>query len=208
MYNVTLISTIHEPNGKCNADELQKIIEKICPEVIFLEALQSCYTRYERLCFSQSGVYHERLEINAIQKYSHNHTFEYIPVLDAGLPEEFYTKIKIAFKNTEHQRLWYNYILLEQEGGFPFLNSEKSIKLQEEMRELEKQILDNNELCRKTDEGIDAYENSMIRNIYSFSKGKSFNTAIFMCGAAHRKSIIKKIREYKEADPLINWNIL
>ncbi|GAB6012461.1 hypothetical protein [Viscerimonas tarda] len=209
MYNITLISTTHKAIGNCNVDELHKIIEKIFPEVIFLEADESSYTDYERWIFSQFGVYHKRLEINAIQKYSHNHTFEYIPVLDNGLhlSGEFDTKNKIASKYSECQRLLNNYISLEKEGGFPFLNSEKSIELQEEMRKLEKQILNNNEICQKTDEGIDVYENSMMRNIYSFSKENSFNTAIFMCGAAHRKSIIKKIQEYKENELNLNWNL-
>ena len=81
MYNIALISTIHKENGKCNADELHKIIETICPEVIFLEALESCYTKYNHLQFSQFGVYNERLEINAIQKYSHNHPLNIFPCL-------------------------------------------------------------------------------------------------------------------------------
>jgi len=40
MPNITLISTVHKEIGKCNADELCEIIEKISPEVIFLEALE------------------------------------------------------------------------------------------------------------------------------------------------------------------------
>ena len=40
---------------------------------------------------------------------------------------------------------------------------------------------------------IDAYENSMIRNIYSYWNNNHFSSAIFMCGAAYRKSIIEKI---------------
>jgi hypothetical protein len=58
----------------------------------------------------------------------------------------------------------------------------------------------------KANASIDAYENSMIRNIYSFCKEKSFNIAIFMCGAAHRKSIIEKIVEYeKNSEIKTNW---
>jgi len=208
MSNITLISTIHKESGKCNSNELYKIIENICPDVIFLEALESSYTEYDSYLLSSFGVYSKRLELNAIQKYSHNHTFEYIPVLDDGLSDEFDKKVKIVCEHNEYQKLIDRGVSLEMEYGFQYLNSEKSVELQEELRELGKHILNNNELCQKADESIDTYENSMIRNIYSYCKENSFNTAIFMCGAAHRKSIMQKIREYEKVSEIkLNWTI-
>jgi hypothetical protein len=47
MPNITFISTIHEEIGKCNAEELYKIIEKLSPGVIFLEAVDETYSDYE-----------------------------------------------------------------------------------------------------------------------------------------------------------------
>jgi len=49
MQNVILISTEHLDSGKCNSDELLKIIETINPEVIFEEQpnddkYTTCYT--------------------------------------------------------------------------------------------------------------------------------------------------------------------
>ncbi len=82
MHNITFISTVHEENGKCNADELHKIIKKISPEVVFFEALEETYSKYENSMFLSFGVFHKKLEISAIQKYSCNTTFKYIPVLD------------------------------------------------------------------------------------------------------------------------------
>ena len=206
MYNITLISTIHKECGNCNSNELLKIIENIFPDVIFLEAFEDNYSKYDQMMFSQFGVYKERLELNTIQKYSQNHTFDYVPVLDIKLYDEFETKIKIASKNKDYQKLLDDYILLEMEGGFQFLNSKESIILQEEMRELENRIVDNEILRKKVNANLDEYENSMLRNIYSFCKKKSFNSAIFMCGAAHRKSIIKKIEEYEKKEPIkLNW---
>lgn len=206
MYNITLISTIHKENGNCNSNELLKIIENIRPVVIFLEAFEENYTKYDQMIFSQFGVYKERLELKTIQKYSQNYSFEYVPVLDIGLSDEFETKIKIVSENTEFQKLLDNYNSLEKEGGFKFLNSEESIILQEEMRQWENRIIDNEILLQRVTANLDEYENSMLRNIYSFCKKNSFNSAIFMCGAAHRKSIIKKIEEYEKKEPLkLNW---
>ena len=209
MHNITLISTSHKENGKCNAEELHKIIEAMYPEVIFLEALESSYTKYDHLKFSQFGVYNERLEINAIQKYNQNHPFEYVPVLDNGLSEEFDKKLNVVCNHNEYQKLIDIHKSLAMKYGFQYLNSEKSIQLHEKMRELGNHILSNNEICKKSDESIDAYENSMIRNIYAYCKDNLFNKAIFMCGSAHRKSIIEKIENYKTEDNLkLNWTFL
>jgi hypothetical protein len=177
MNNITLISTVHKELGKCNSEELYDIIESLNPDVIFLEALEENYSKYDQMLFSQYGIYKERLELKAIQKYSQNHTFEYVPVLDIGLSDDFETKIKIVSENKDCQRLLDKYNLLEMGGGFQFLNSEKSIDLQEEMRTLENSIIDSNTLLQKVKASIDEYENSMLRNIFVFSKKKSFNSA-------------------------------
>ena len=204
--SIILISTVHKEIGNCNPYELYKIIESINPDVIFLEAFDVNYSKYHQMLFSQYGIYSKRLELKAIQIYSKNHTFEYIPVLDIGLSDDFVAKINIVSKNKECQRLLDNYRLLEKNGGFQFLNSKKSIELQEEMRELENHVIDNDIMRQKVKLSIDKYENSMLSNIYLFAKEKSFNTAIFMCGAAHRKTITQKIVEYETKDSLkLNW---
>lgn len=206
MCNITLISTSHKENGKCNSNELLNMIEEICPEVIFLEALESSCTQYDYFLCSQFGVYNKRVEINAIQKYNQNNSFKYIPVLDNGLSDDFDKRYSLVSENSGWQKLMNNYLSLAMQYGFQFLNSEKSIQLHEEMRELENHILGNNEICQKFNENIDAYENSMLRNIYAYSKENLFNKGIFMCGSAHRKSIIEKIKKYKIQEKLkLNW---
>jgi len=101
MHSITLISTVHEENGKCNAIELCIFIEKIRPEVIFLEALDETYSKYESTLFLSFGVFHKKLEISAIQRYCLNDTFEYIPVLDSELPDSFEKKYIIVCENIE-----------------------------------------------------------------------------------------------------------
>ncbi len=201
---IVLISTVHKEIGKCNSKELYKIVKSINPDVIFLEAFEENYSKYDQMIFSKFGVYKERLELKTIQAYSQDHTFDYVPVLDIGLSDEFETKIKIVSENKDYRRLIDNYTILESEGGFEFLNSKKSVVLQEEMRKLENRMIDNEIFHQKVNASIDTYENSMLRNIYSFCKEKSFATAIFMCGVAHRKSIIEKI---KNSEIKLNWTL-
>ena len=208
MHNITFISTIHGEIGECNADTLHKIIEKLSPEVVFLEALEDTYTKYERNLFLSFGVYHKKLEISAIQKYSSNATFNYIPVLDIGLYDAFDKKYNIVGQNIEFQKLLNNFNSLAKKNGFQFLNSVESVRLQDEMRMLENNLLNDSEINKAAIENIDTYENSMIRNIYSYCKNNQFNKAIFMCGVAHRKSIIKKINKCNTEEGInLNWTI-
>jgi len=208
MHNITLISTVHKERAKCNADALFEIIEKISPEVIFLEALKETYSSYDKMRFAKFGIFHEKMEIRAIQKYGVNTSFKYIPVLDKGLSDSFEKKYGMVCEKREIQNLIDHFDSLAAEHGFKFLNSIESIKLQDEIRMLEGRLLNDLEISKVANEDIDAYENSMIRNIYSYCKTNKFNTAIFMCGVAHRKSIIDKIEKYKAQEEIdLSWTI-
>lgn len=207
MRNITFISTVHEEMGKCNADELCAILENVRPEVIFLEALESTYSNYDGELFSKFGVYHKKLEIKAIQKYSQDNTLEYVPVLDTGLNDSFEKKYDLVCKNIKFQRMLDEYNSLASEQGFHFLNSEKSTQLQDEMRKLENLLIED-KLIKAFDENIDAYENSMMRNIYSYCRNNQFDKAVFLCGVAHRSSIIEKIESFnKQEEIVLNWVI-
>ena len=210
MHNITFISTIHKEIGKCNAEELYKIIKKLNPEVIFLEAVDETYSNYENYLFSTYEVYHKKLEISAIQKYNCDcdSSFEYVPVCENGLSDAFHKKNKIVCQNREMQQLIDNFNFLAEKHGFKFLNSLECINLQEEMRELESRVLNDSDMDKIVKADIDAYENPMIRNIYSYCDNNHFGSAIFMCGAAHRKSIIEKIEKSKTEEQVnLTWTI-
>ncbi|MBY5951607.1 hypothetical protein KUV23_11515 [Algoriphagus marincola] len=207
MKKITFISTIHKEFGKCNAEELQRILNKISPEVIFLEALESTYSKYERMTFSSFGVLHQKLEIQAIQKFSFQRSFEYLPVLDVGLSEEFEKKYNQVCQNPELQRHLDNFNSMASKFGFTFLNSKEAIELQDELRKFEENLFNNPEKQKIVDGHIDDYENNMIKNIYAFCVENHFDKAVFMCGVAHRNSIIQKIRKDKRMMELgIEWS--
>ncbi|MCM4173650.1 hypothetical protein DHD32_19415 [Arenibacter sp. TNZ] len=100
-----------------------------------------------------------------------------------------------------------NFNYLAAENGFGFLNSLECINLQEEMRALESRILNNNEVDKTVKADIEDYEKPMIQNIYAYCNNNHFSSAIFMCGAAHRKSIIEKIEKYKKEQGNLSWTI-
>lgn len=208
MPSITFISTVHKENGKCSAEDLCKILEKITPDIVFLEALEDTYSKYQQITFSNFGVFHEKLEIKALQKYRCIYQFEYVPVLGKGLNNSFEEKFNLVCQNIHFQKMIDNFNSLAYKKGFDFLNSEESIKLQEEMRMYGDNILMGNELNQTFNNDIDKYENSMMSNIYSFCNTTKFNNAVFMCGVAHRKSIIDKIETFQEnGSSEVRWKI-
>jgi DNA-binding protein Fis len=104
-------------------------------------------------------------------------------------------------ENSELQWMIDNFNSLAGQYGFEFLNSRESIKLQDEMRSLESRLLNGSQVETLVNLEINTYENSMIRNIYNYCEKNEFNSAIFMCGVAHRKSIIEKLDKLKAGKP-------
>lgn len=76
MNNVIIISTEHRESGKCNSDELLRILESINPEVIFKEEPDD--EKYKSY-YSDINSF-KPLEIQTIIKYKQKHEIKYIPV--------------------------------------------------------------------------------------------------------------------------------
>jgi len=76
MKNITLISSVHNEIGKCNSDELYKIIEQIKPEAIFIELPESLIDNFFKTEFDK----HEPLEVKCLKKYSSQNVLKIVPV--------------------------------------------------------------------------------------------------------------------------------
>ncbi len=206
MHQITFISTVHENTGFCNADELHEILVRIKPEVVFLEELESNYSEKEHSSFLITSALHTRLELAALQKLSLEHLFDYIPVLDEGLSDYFDAKYNNIQPNKELNNL--SDVLMSNVGsrGFDYLNCNDIMELHRRMRKLENELITDKSLITEFDKGIDEYENSMLKNIYSYCENNSFERAVFMCGSAHRESLIKKFDEFNSNPKVkIDW---
>ena len=82
MHKITLVCTRHDKLGKCNSDELYKIIEKINPELIFEEIPPSYFDKY------YINKSRNNLETDIINKYSDAHTIKHIPVDSDDVPPD------------------------------------------------------------------------------------------------------------------------
>lgn len=210
MFDITLICTQHAEKGACNFNQLYQIVERIQPNVIFEElprsALEDYYVNKTRT----------NLETRTIIAYLEGHQIKHIPVdLELGLSSFFEQNGKL------HRRVEansYDYRALVDcnskytfQYGFRYLNSEYSIKNHAETYDVIEKTLEklNDEklfqIYEYWNEVIEKREQEMIRNIYQYCHDFVFERGLFFIGAAHRKSIIEKIKTQFE-DSNVSWN--
>jgi hypothetical protein len=231
MYNITLIATIHSENGQCNPDELHRILEDKSPEVIFDELPSSSFDMYYSDSFDMYCANnillnrHPRvvpLEVKCIKKYKQNYNTKIFPVdIDVTQKlskdqQEIYFMIYTFFKYEDYKKLDNEKDALIAREGFHFLNSNKFLDFLEKKEVIEKNIMESetqkNRLLKIYKlfhaEQYDNRENAMLENIYNYSKGNQYNQAVFLIGAEHKKSIMRKIIEYeKMSETKLKWTM-
>ena len=215
MYNITLISTEHRASGKCNPDELFKILESINPEVIFEEETDDA--KFHSYYNDDQNPYLS-LEIQCIKKYLKNHDVKHIPV-DTE-PNQFLSfsewdyMIDSFNKYDAYKRIVKQHCALRDVEGFAYLNGKKCLELFDEMKITEQQLIEFGGLNKSMLLRIyqlfhkehDNRENAMLLNIQKYSLENTYSQAVFLLGYAHRKSIMQKIQVYEKSETLkLNW---
>lgn len=211
MYNITILSSFHMERGKCNSNELYRIIEKIQPEVIFEEL------PYDVFDFIYAdGRSPESLEAIAIKEYLKKYQIEHIPVDSYEINE---TDLFNAYDVISNNSIDYTELLKQQlsmiiKYGYSFLNSNEYDDLMDKINKVEENVLSEIKDVRlsyryKSEKELhDNRENEMLQNIYNYSKQYPYNKAMFICGAEHRKSVMQKIQQYERKERLkLNWTL-
>jgi len=210
--SISLVCTVHGERGQASIAELLAILNRIQPEVIFLELPTNALDHFFNTRTKSN------LESAAVRLYLESKRAELVPV-DLPQPEdEFfndYRYLQTAIDNhsSDSRRLftWHrNYV---REHGFSYLNSEHCSNMWSDIYSDELatiQRLGDPNLKRISDqwsERNDLRENEMLKNIALSCKTKSFGKAVFLIGAAHRQSIINKSKRYSdEAHDCIRWD--
>jgi hypothetical protein len=207
MYNITLISTHHRQIGKCNADELYKIIESVNPEIIFEELSAITFDIAYKIIQHPD----EPLEIKAIKRYLLDHNITHIPVdtiADYNMPTRQMEDMLRMFQTHDvYKKIENDQYKMIEKVGFTFLNSKRSLELIEEKKIAERNFIESminkDQLLRIWNHFYAQQENrdrEMLCNIYNYSKEHSYDKAIFTVGALHRKSLMEKIQEYEKTE--------
>ena len=209
MQNITIVFSSHLAIGKCNPSELYKIIESINPEVIFEElSVDFFYKVYKEGSTPKSN------EVIAIREYLKKYPIKHIPVdtLKKDFNKLFDGYEIIAKRNPEYINLLNKQLAQIKENGYAFLNSSKFDELIKKMQFIEQSVLlkiNDQELSKQYDYEKNLHNNRdfvMLRNIYDYSKLNSYKEAMFVCGAEHKKSMVKKISDFERKEEIeINW---
>lgn len=213
MHNICLICTSHSERGKCNADELFKIIEQISPDVVFEELTPYLYDiLYNKGIFDESAP----TEFKCIWNYKERHNLKNIPV-DIEVGSTFSIDVNRMLDLFEKYDV-YKEILIEQKNkieqkGFDFLNSDEYSDLVEKQRAVERTIVEElnnhylNRIYKSFVKDLDFRENFMLNTIYTYSIENNYDHAVFLIGAGHRRSIIQKVAEYQLKETIkMNWS--
>lgn len=212
MHKVTLVSTEHRESGKCNSEELIKILESINPDIIFEEETDDeKFYKY----YNEENIFNS-LEVKSIKKYLRNHDVKHIPIdLKTNFNYKEWDYMFDTFKKYNvYKQILKEHCILRDNDGFAYLNSEKCTELFDKMKATERQLiefsgLNKNELLRIYNSFNKEHvnrENAMLLNIYNYSKENQFNQAVFLIGYAHRKSMIEKITAYEPSENFkIHW---
>ena len=212
MHNISLVCTFHSESGKCNADELYKIIEQIKPDVVFEELTPYLYDIiYNKNIVDETAP----LEIKCIRNYKQKHIIKNIPV-DIEVNSSFSNDINHLFTLLEKYDFYKEIVSVSkrkiESDGFDFLNSDQFTDLVEKQRTIERNILEEinnrqqNRIYKTFFDDMDYRENVMLDNIYAYSEANNYDQAVFFIGSAHRNSVLRKVKEYQHKEKIkLNW---
>ncbi len=214
MKRVSLVGTVHEEMGLASASALLAILERIRPEVLFLEASSEASGDY----LNATG---KELESAAVSRYREVHHVDLVPV-DLPIPDaelfQFLRNNEYLFKtierrSPEYRRLMDEYSQEVREPGFAYLNSEQCSTHWCKVREAARAAIEElaypsltqlYELWIGTNE---RREKHMMKSIDDYCRKTTFSKGVFLVGAAHRQSLIDKSREQRGTDSCtIRWD--
>ena len=134
MHNIFLLSSFHKELGKCNSNELYKIIEEIRPEIIFEELPNDIFD-----IIYTKGYKPESLEAITIKKYLEKYHTQHIPVDTCEINEiDLFNRYDIIWnKSIEYQNCLNKQLSMVNQYGYSFLNSDDHAELLNKMHTIE-----------------------------------------------------------------------
>src|SRR5579871_408803 len=162
------------------------------------------------------------LEVKCNKKFKQNYNVEIIPVdIDmmqesSKYQDEFHFMFSTFYKNEDYIKLDNEKEALISQEGFHFLNSNRFLDFLEKKETIERNIMESDKQKNRLLSiyklfhavQYDNREYAMLDNIYNFSKGNQYNQSVFLIGAEHKKSIMRKITEYDKLSEIrLNWTM-
>jgi hypothetical protein len=208
---ISLVGTVHEEAGLASISELCAILERITPDVIFLEMPPGAFDEH----FEGTR---RNLESTAVGRYRAMHHVALVPV-DLPTPDAEFFRNRDDLYSTMQHRSFEHYQLMHWHTqhvwnhGFAYLNSEHCDKLYVAIHAVtlaaieqlaDRGLAEHYELWTNTKE---RREHHMMRSIEHYCGQCSFRTGAFLVGAAHRHPMMDLSLGHAGADSsVLQWD--
>jgi hypothetical protein len=211
--HVSVIRSVHHATGVANASELLSLLERVQPEVIFLELSPTDFGAWfdgRRSC----------LEATAAALYRHRHEVALVPVDVAPPAVEFARDVDYLFDRVEAANP--NYVRLSHRnrqlvgfGGFAYLNSVDASTLwsaiQQEMRAAVESIAEGrlSGIYASWVRTQELREATMMNRVEAYARERPFCRGVLLVGLAHGQSIRERSQDLGGDGPnAVRWDFL
>lgn len=201
---VSVIGTVHEPIGRANPDELLAILQRLGPDVLFLEMPPGAFDGY-------MGGSRSNLESIAVRRYCEGRSIELVPV-DIPTPEpEFFAGIEevereVRSRSVDYCRFKSWELQYVEQHGFEYLNSSHCCTL---TTDIHKTLVAA--LAAMADPQLSAYyekftstnelrDHAMLASIEAYCATSTLTHGVLLVGSAHRLSLFEKSSARAGAD--------
>jgi len=203
MHTITLVCSVHNANGKCNVENLLKILLSLAPEVVFQEVQPSHGWSLE----AQAVTEYRKLKL-----CQPVHVDEYMAPADAV---EIKRLLDAGFEYVTEESEEYRLLKIESDertrrDDFGYLNSADFANANTRMSEIEDKIIGGKagDALRWWRQAMQTREIEMMSNIYAYCRKNAFDTGVFLVGAGHKTGIAKQIENFTGTEPgLIVWKL-
>lgn len=213
MPRVVVIFTEHEERGALTAAALLDILERLGPEVIFLECPPEALSSYLQ------GK-HASLEPSAVNQYCIGKRVDLVPVDDPTPDPEFFTNLRALLGDNAITGPEYDYIASQHRQyvnhyGLAYLNSDYCTDLHSRQQALMRNALAKVANSERTEafqgwvSTIGQRDANMIARIEDYCRRSAFDIAVLLVGAGHRRSISERtFGVTTEAASIVAWQAL
>lgn len=210
MSRVLVLRSVHYPSGRATVGELTWLLERIKPEVIFLEHSASLHPRFLDRTLPT-------LESAAVLSHLERHAPTLVPVdadIDPASVKQDSDALlrRLAELSVRYEQLDLLNAQQTAQRGFVYLNSPDCALVQ---LEIEREMLSTvqatsdpalTELHRKWVSLHEQREETMIRGVEAFARSSPFLKAVLLVGAAHGPSLYSRVKRRLPGNPSgVRW---
>lgn len=211
--HVSVICSVHHDTGLANASELLALLERLQPDVIFLELSPVGFDAWfdgRRSC----------LEATVAALYGERHPIALVPVDVRPPGAEFVRDVDYLFDRVEaaspeYVRLYQQNRHLVDVGGFAYLNSVESSTLwaaiQQEMRATVESLGDDrlSAVYASWVRIQEFREAAMMNRVKEYASERPFRNGVFLVGLGHGQSIRDRSEDVRGDGSIgVRWDFI